>query len=113
LGILAAVVVFALGSVTSQSAVAACNSDAKTVSTAVSASLAQGNTPTMANLVSNGYLKSVPNSTTYKIQLGASPNYYVKFSSCRVIRVRQLRRTPTPQVVNQLLRIYQYYVVGL
>ena len=37
LGILAAIVVFALGGVTGQSAVAACTSDAKTVSIAVSA----------------------------------------------------------------------------
>src|ERR1700678_1544045 len=41
LGILAAVVVFALGGVTSTSAQAACNSDAKTVETAVLAYQAQ------------------------------------------------------------------------
>ncbi len=37
LGILAAVVVFALGGVTGQSAVSACNADAKTVETAIAA----------------------------------------------------------------------------
>jgi prepilin-type N-terminal cleavage/methylation domain-containing protein len=47
LGILAAVVVFALGSVTGQSAVSACNADAKTVETAVAAYQANGN-PTSA-----------------------------------------------------------------
>ena len=41
LGILAAVVVFALGGVTGQSAVSACNADAKTVQTAVAAYQAQ------------------------------------------------------------------------
>ena len=44
LGILAAVVVFALGGVTSQSAVSACNADAKTVQTAVAAYEANGGT---------------------------------------------------------------------
>ena len=43
LGILAAVVVFALGGVTGQSAVSACNADAKTVETAVAAYQANGN----------------------------------------------------------------------
>src|SRR6185437_10633144 len=41
LGILAAVVVFALGGVTGQSVVSACNADAKTVQTAVAAYQAQ------------------------------------------------------------------------
>src|ERR1700733_1524915 len=44
LGILAAVVVFALGGVTKSSAVSACNADAKTVQTAVAAYQAQGGT---------------------------------------------------------------------
>src|ERR1700722_11987829 len=43
LGILAAVVVFALGGVTGQSAVSACNADAKTVETAIAAYQADGN----------------------------------------------------------------------
>ncbi len=43
LGILAAVVVFALGSVTGQSAKSACNADAKTVETAIAAYQANGN----------------------------------------------------------------------
>src|ERR1700733_7763854 len=41
LGILAAVVVFALGGVTASSAVSACNADAKTVQTALAAYVAQ------------------------------------------------------------------------
>jgi prepilin-type N-terminal cleavage/methylation domain-containing protein len=50
LGILAAVVIFALGGVTGQSAVAACNADAKTVETAVSAYEANGSSNTAASL---------------------------------------------------------------
>jgi prepilin-type N-terminal cleavage/methylation domain-containing protein len=79
LGILAAVVVFALGGVSSQSAVAACNADAKTVQTAVAAYDAQtGNEPdavAVAAGVASGpgigelvtgspsYLQSWPNNT--------------------------------------------------
>src|ERR1700732_4069424 len=74
LGILAAVVVFALGGVTGQSAVAACNADAKTVSVAVSAEKAQ----TAANLVSGGYLKTFPsNATYYFINVDAASPYNV------------------------------------
>jgi prepilin-type N-terminal cleavage/methylation domain-containing protein len=47
LGILAAVVVFALGGVTGQSAVSACNADAKTVETAIAAYQADGNDATL------------------------------------------------------------------
>jgi prepilin-type N-terminal cleavage/methylation domain-containing protein len=43
LGILAAVVVFALGGVTGNSAISACNADAKTVETAIAAYQAEGN----------------------------------------------------------------------
>ncbi|HVA99819.1 MAG TPA: prepilin-type N-terminal cleavage/methylation domain-containing protein [Acidimicrobiales bacterium] len=77
LGILAAIVVFALGGVTGQSAIAACNADAKTVSVAVSAYLAQ--TPggqltagATGNLVPT-YLKSWPsNASYYTIGLGGA-----------------------------------------
>jgi prepilin-type N-terminal cleavage/methylation domain-containing protein len=78
LGILAAVVVFALGSVTGKSAQSACSSDAKTIETAIAAYEANGNTaaPTSTILLStaNGgpYLKSWPsNSTHYTIGIGA------------------------------------------
>jgi prepilin-type N-terminal cleavage/methylation domain-containing protein len=80
LGILAAVVVFALGSVTGKSAASACSSDAKTVETAIAAYEANGNTaaPTSANLVSTAtpggpYLKSWPsNSGHYSIGIGTA-----------------------------------------
>jgi general secretion pathway protein G len=83
LGILAAIVVFALGGVTGSSAVAACNSDAKTVSIAVSAYNAQNpsgqaTTGATGNLVPT-YLKSWPsNSSYYTIGLaGAGAGTYV------------------------------------
>ena len=73
LGILAAVVVFSLGSVTSKSAVAACQADGATVATAIAAYNANlGTMPTaIADLtttvgVSGGpYLQSWPNNTTH------------------------------------------------
>jgi len=83
LGILAGVTVFALGGVTSQSAVAACNADAKTVDIAVAAYNAQtGGTPVataalLAPPVSPSttiagqtfYMQSWPSSTHYAITL--------------------------------------------
>jgi prepilin-type N-terminal cleavage/methylation domain-containing protein len=78
LGILAAVVVFALGSVTGSSAKAACSADAKTVETAVAAFQAEnpGANVTQANLLSSSFtngpfLRSWPsNSAHYYIGLG-------------------------------------------
>ena len=49
LGILAAIVVFALGGVTAQSQVAACNADSKTVDIAISA--LQADNPTWSNTI--------------------------------------------------------------
>src|ERR1039458_2088804 len=71
LGILAAVVVFALGGVTGQSAVAACQADAKTVATAMAAFQADNpnTTPTSALLTgtadSGPFLQSWPSNSTY------------------------------------------------
>ena len=66
LGILAAVVIFALGGVTSQSAKAACSADGATINTAVSAYNAQtgGNPTNLAALVPS-YLASVPSNLTH------------------------------------------------
>jgi general secretion pathway protein G len=79
MGILAAVVVFALGGVTGQSAQAACNSDAKTVETAVAAFQADNPSlvPNAASLTSNAlsgpFLKTFPsNGTHYTISLSAT-----------------------------------------
>ena len=90
LGILAAIVIFSLTGVTGQSQSAACNSDAKTVDTAVSAYEAENPSivPTMADLTATGghgpYLKAAPTATLatsgYQIQLGTSGNVQVETS---------------------------------
>ncbi len=87
LGILAAIVVFALGSVTQKSAVAACQSDAKTVDVGASALMAEN--PSITNLTSSAFqtdmtsttltggpfVKSWPSSTSYTVSIwGASGN---------------------------------------
>jgi general secretion pathway protein G len=79
LGVLAAVVVIALGGVTGQSATAACNPDARTVSSAVSAyeasppsGVAVGTAPSDMNALVPDYLKALPaNSNLYAISLSA------------------------------------------
>jgi prepilin-type N-terminal cleavage/methylation domain-containing protein len=61
LGILAAVVIFALGGITGKSAVAACQADGATISTAISAYNAQNSgTP----LTSSNYIAQLVTSTT-------------------------------------------------
>jgi prepilin-type N-terminal cleavage/methylation domain-containing protein len=92
LGILAAIVVFALGSVTQKSAVAACQSDAKTVDVGASALMAENPSSTAltggatgtfessmlpggTGIVGGPFVKSWPNSTSYTITVwGASGN---------------------------------------
>jgi prepilin-type N-terminal cleavage/methylation domain-containing protein len=72
LGILAAVVVFSLGSVTSQSAVSACQADGATVNTAMSAYNANiGSYPQLQSALTSAatqggpYLQSWPNNTAH------------------------------------------------
>lgn len=88
LGILAAIVVFALGSVTQKSAVAACQSDAKTVDVGASALLAENPTFTATSAVfqsdmlppvgsattipGNPYVKSWPSSQSYHVYVYGS-----------------------------------------
>jgi prepilin-type N-terminal cleavage/methylation domain-containing protein len=73
LGILAATVIFALSGVTSQSAVAACQSDARTYETAVAAfenSASNTNNTPPANtlaLTQGGYLHQAANNTHYVV----------------------------------------------
>ena len=61
LGILAGVVVFALGGVTSQSAVAACQADGTTINTAIAAFNAQN--PSV--IVTQNLLTGTPSGTVY------------------------------------------------
>jgi prepilin-type N-terminal cleavage/methylation domain-containing protein len=71
LGILAAVVIFALGGITGKSAVAACQADGATVTTAIAALETQypGTTLTSTGLTSNAkggpYLQSWPNNSSH------------------------------------------------
>ena len=84
LGILAAVVVFALGSVTSKSAVSACNADVKTVQTAIAAYNANNGTPlatgsagqTALTSTANGgpYLQSWPSNSGANYTISLDPN---------------------------------------
>jgi prepilin-type N-terminal cleavage/methylation domain-containing protein len=78
LGILAAIVAFAVGAFTSQSAVAACNTDAKSVESAVAAFQAanSGATPQStgaleASTSGGPYLHAFPKNTSYySVQVG-------------------------------------------
>ena len=71
LGILAAVVVFSLGSVTSKSAVAACQADGATVNTAMAAFSAENGSTTVTQAQLTGtteggpFLQSWPNNPTH------------------------------------------------
>jgi general secretion pathway protein G len=84
LGILAAVVIFALSGVTGQSAQAACNADAKSVEVAVEAYHTQNNGNWPADSTSlttggpNAYLRTWPNNPThYTITMDTSGNVLV------------------------------------
>jgi prepilin-type N-terminal cleavage/methylation domain-containing protein len=65
LGILAAVVVFALGSVTGKSAVSACNADVKTVQTAIAAYNANNGTALSTGTTGQSQLTSSANGGPY------------------------------------------------
>jgi general secretion pathway protein G len=78
LGILAAVVIFALGGITGKSQLAACQADGATVSTAMSAFVAQnpGTTVSQAGLTdaasfgfSGPYIQSWPKAESYAFQI--------------------------------------------
>ena len=83
LGILAAVVIFALGGITGKSQLAACQADGATLATAVAAFHAQnpGVTPTSKLLTATTavtkktggpYIQSWPNATSYKYTIAKS-----------------------------------------
>jgi general secretion pathway protein G len=83
LGILAAVVIFALGGITSKSAVAACQADGATVSTAIAAFEAQYPQQTITTALLTGttdggpYLQSWPNNPThytFSLAAGSTPS---------------------------------------
>ena len=68
LGVLAGIVVFAVGGISNKSVRAACNSDVASVQSAEEANFAQTNAYVApATLVTNKLLRSVPSSTSYAI----------------------------------------------
>jgi general secretion pathway protein G len=71
LGILAAVVVFAVGTTGKNAANSACQSDVKTVETALEVSKAQSPTSSydtsIPQLITDGYLRDAPSSTHYTV----------------------------------------------
>ena len=83
LGILAAIVIFSLTGVSGQSQVAACNTDAKSVETAVAAYQAQnaGSNPANMTALVGTYLHQAPSATTtsqgYAITVDGSGNTLV------------------------------------
>jgi prepilin-type N-terminal cleavage/methylation domain-containing protein len=87
LGILAAVVVFALGGVTGQSAGSACNADAKTVQTALAAYEANSGTlPTAVTAVTasgsgDGYLVGGSNPYLQSWPSNSGANYAISISA--------------------------------
>jgi general secretion pathway protein G len=91
LGILAAVVIFALGGITGQSATAACQADGATVSTALQAFVTQnpGITPTETGLLqgtaadgNTAYIQSWPNNDPhYEFALTSDGQLAVQYAS--------------------------------
>lgn len=75
LGILAGIVVFGVATFRSDANTAACNADKKTIETAASAYIAAhlNSTPTLAQLVSSGYLKANPTAVT-NVSINANGN---------------------------------------
>jgi general secretion pathway protein G len=80
MGILAAVVIFALGGVSVSSSKSACNTDAKTVELAVQTYVAQGNAAPASTAAAQSalvpkYVHSWPASSSYTIDVGlATPS---------------------------------------
>src|SRR4051812_35963797 len=73
LGILAAIVLFALGTFKSDSAASACKTDGKNVETAEVANFAKNNAyVAIGTLVTNGYLKTAPTTTNYTIAVNTT-----------------------------------------
>ncbi len=90
LGILAAVVIFALGGVTGKSQLAACQADGATVSTAMSAFRAQN--PSITNITTSDltvtsttkggpYIQSWPNNGSYQFSLSSGKLYVAKINN--------------------------------
>jgi prepilin-type N-terminal cleavage/methylation domain-containing protein len=86
LGILAAVVVFAVNGITNKGQNAACKADVQSVTTAAEAAYAQTGTypASVALLVSGGFLHSAPTgeTITYVVSAGPPASVAVSSTSC-------------------------------
>jgi general secretion pathway protein G len=90
LGILAAVVVFALGGVTGSSVVSACNADAKTVQTAIAAYEAQNTTAPAAIAAAgtgDGYLVTGPPTYLQSWPQNTGSNYAISVLAGGTVQV--------------------------
>lgn len=91
LGILAAVVIFALGGITGKSAVAACQADGATVQTAMAAynNLNSSSTASQSNLTTptggTQYLQSWPNNTAHYVFAITSGTLYVGITAATAV----------------------------
>jgi general secretion pathway protein G len=83
LGILSAVVVFAVGGVSNKGTLASCQADKTSVATAAEAYFAQNSSypAAIGNLVP-GFLHAAPAATTYSITLGTSGTVTSNLSGC-------------------------------
>ena len=84
LGILAAVVIFALGGITGKSQLAACQADGATVSTALAAYHAENPTVTTANITKGELFKTSPAQgrwTVHPVVAGNATSYAFKMSA--------------------------------
>lgn len=79
LALLAVIVVFAVGDTSKNAALSSCQSDVKTVETAVEASKAQtlAYVSPISSLVDGGYLRDAPDSTHYAVAVDSSGDVLV------------------------------------
>jgi prepilin-type N-terminal cleavage/methylation domain-containing protein len=86
LGILAAIVVFAVGGITDKGKASACKSDVKTIETAEEAYFAKNGTYTdMPGLVTAKLLRQVPSTTNYTISVDATTGAVTSAPLCTTL----------------------------
>jgi general secretion pathway protein G len=86
LGVLAGIVVFAVGGISNKSTQAACNSDVNTVQTAEEAYYAQNNSyTTIANLVTAKLLRSAPTNSGYVVSADSTTGAVTSAPACSTL----------------------------
>lgn len=135
LGILAAIVVFALGGVTGKSAAAACQSDAKTVGVGVAALQAEnpsyqagglttanwitdmtapsGGTTTPTGIVGTPYVQTWPSSSSYTVFVGGDANGATPTAAATEMLIAGNPLTATPTTTAATPIVYgDVYVIS-